>query len=87
MGLRTRRHHQHHGSHAPDHLNAMKPGSSAFWRSEFPVHCVERQTNRHDQPKLTKLTVLVVPMRLVLPSTFARPHWGHAVRADEPLLG
>ena len=39
-------------------------------------------------PKLAKLTVLVVPMRLVLPSTLARrPTGDMRVRADEPVPG
>ena len=51
-GLRTHRHHQHHGSHAPDHLNAMKPRIQCVLSAvDSRFHCVRPQTNRHDQPK------------------------------------
>ena len=53
----------------------MKPGSSAFRRSETPdparsdavnrrFQGVRQRTDRHDQQELTRNTVLVVPMGL-----------------------
>ena len=72
-GLRTHRHHQHHGSHAPDHLNAMKPRIQCVLTQWIPGFMASgRRPIVMINPKLAKLTVLVVPMRLVLPSALAR---------------
>jgi uncharacterized protein len=62
-GLRTRRHHQHHGSYALGQLERNETPDPVRSDAVNPrFHCVRQQTDRHDQHELTEHTLLMILM-------------------------